>query len=289
MKRPVYISSSCIKGERIGDVVEVLAQAGITRIELSGGMAYYGSIADDLLRLKDEYGLDYLVHGYFPPPEEDFIIDLINDRERAFAFLREAIGISQRLGAGLYSTHAGFTVDVLPLTRGGTLSGEPPADKRKAEEILYNNLRNLMAEVVGPDFRFAVENMYPLMGREDYALLAVPEDMLRFLEFSRDYPNLGMVLDMGHLNLSASVVGFDRMEFAREVMKGYGDRVFEMHISENDGSFDAHCIAREGSWQLEVAGWEEAKGVPAVFEWRGAPVQDVIDNYRELVNSKLFA
>lgn len=289
MRRPVYLSSSCIRGERIGDVVEMLARCGITHIELSGGTRYYASIEEDLLRLKAEYGLDYLVHGYFPPPEEDFIIDLINDRERAFTFLGETIRLSQSLGARLYSTHAGFTVDVLPLTRGESLGDVPPMDKREAEKILYNNLRRIMEEIVGADFRFAVENMYPLMGREDYALLAVPEEILRFLEFSRKYPNLGMLLDLGHLNLAAAYAGFDRVEFVREIIGDFKDGIFEIHISENDGTADAHDIAREGSWQLEVMGWEDLKDVPAVFEWRGAPGAEVMENYMELMKSPLFA
>ncbi len=289
MRRPAYISSSCIKGARIGQVVEELAREGITDIELSGGTKFYNSIEEDLLVLKEKYGLSYLVHGYFPPPEEDFIIDLINEREKALAFFRETIRLSRSLGAGMYSTHAGFTVDVLPLTRGEPLADAAPMDKSEAEEIFYNTLQHIMEEVVGPDFRFAVENMYPLMGREDYALLAGTEDILKLLEYSRRYPNLGMLLDLGHLNLAAAAAGFDRIEFLKEILANYSDKIYEIHISENDGTGDTHDIVTPGSWQLEVAAWEALRDVPAVFEWRGAEGEEVIENYRALMESPLFA
>jgi sugar phosphate isomerase/epimerase len=289
VSRAVYLSSSCIGGRRIGEVVEEIARAGITNIELSGGTQHYDSIEEDLLTLKEKYGLSYSVHGYFPPPEEDFIIDLVNGRERAFNFFRETIRLSKTLGCDMYSTHAGFTVDVLPLTRGEQLGGQPPIAKRAAGEILYNNLQSAMEDIVGPDFRFAVENMYPLMGRPDYSLVTVPEEILRFLEYSRRWPNLGMLLDLGHLNLAASVTGFDRAGFVREVLDNYADKVFEIHISENDGTGDTHDITAEDSWQLDVAGWEALRDVPVTFEWRGVDSEEAFRCYRELLRSPVFA
>jgi sugar phosphate isomerase/epimerase len=269
VNRAVYLSSSCVRGLRIGDVVEAIARSGITHIELSGGTEYYDSVEEDLLRLKEEYGLSYLVHGYFPPPEEDFMIDLVRGRERAFDFFGNTIEIAKKLGCDMYSTHAGFTVDVLPLTRGEPLGGQPPMEKRAAEEILYNNLQSVMEEVVGPDFRFAVENM--------------------FLEFSRRYPNLGMLLDLGHLNLAASVAGFDRRGFVEDILTNYADKVFEVHISENDGMEDTHDIPAGDSWQIEVAGWEDLREVPATFEWRGVDSAEAVRCYREFLRSPVFA
>jgi sugar phosphate isomerase/epimerase len=289
VSRAVYLSSSCVAGRRIGEVVKEIARSGITNIELSGGTEYYDSIEEDLLTLKEKYGLGYLVHGYFPPPEEDFIINLVSGRERAFNFFRETIKLSKTLGCDMYSTHAGFTVDVLPLTRGEQLSGQPPMVKRAAEEILYNNIQSVMEDIVGPDFRFAVENMYPLMGREDYSLVTSPEEILRFLDYSRQWPNLGMLLDLGHLNLAASVADFDRIKFVRGVLENYADKVFEIHISENDGTGDTHDIPAEDSWQLEVAGWEALRDVPVTFEWRGVDGAEAFRCYREFLRSPVFA
>ena len=283
--RRFYLSSSCLHGERIGDVVETLASSGVKDIELSGGTSYYDSIVDDLLRLKEEYGLSYLVHGYFPPPMDDFVIDLVRGSERALKYIEGAMETAGRLGCEMYSTHAGFTVDVLPLTRGESLAEQSPMNKREATEIFYNNVRSIMDRMAGPDARFAVENMYPLMGRAEYSIVSAPGEILEFLEFSRRWPNLGLLLDLGHLNLAAAVGGFDKVAFVKDVVREYGDRIFEVHISENDGTGDAHGIPGEGSWQLDVAAFEALGEVPVTFEWRGEDFATIIRRYGELLEA----
>ncbi|KKK58959.1 hypothetical protein LCGC14_3039190, partial [marine sediment metagenome] len=72
----IYISSACVQHEKIKDSVEKLAQNGFEHIELSGGTKYYEGYEQDLVELKNKYDLKYLLHSYFPPPKEDFILNL---------------------------------------------------------------------------------------------------------------------------------------------------------------------------------------------------------------------
>lgn len=58
----IYVSSSCVSGQKISDVVRRLAQGGFRNIELSGGTSYYPEIFHDLAALKKEYGLTYVCH-----------------------------------------------------------------------------------------------------------------------------------------------------------------------------------------------------------------------------------
>ena len=58
----IYLSSSCVKSEKIKDSVLVLAKNGYKNIELSGGTEYYESFENDLIDLKENYNLKYLVH-----------------------------------------------------------------------------------------------------------------------------------------------------------------------------------------------------------------------------------
>ena len=72
----IYVSSACVKARRIGDAVQQLADAGFTCIELSGGTIHYSGWKTDLFKLKEENGLHYLFHNYFPPPEKPFVLNL---------------------------------------------------------------------------------------------------------------------------------------------------------------------------------------------------------------------
>jgi len=81
----MYVSSACVVHEKIKDSIEELGLNGFKDIELSGGTKYYAGYEDDLIRLKEKYHLNYLVHNYFPPPKEEFILNLASlDENRLF-------------------------------------------------------------------------------------------------------------------------------------------------------------------------------------------------------------
>ena len=77
----IYVSSGSVSGDRITDRVETLARAGFHRIELSGGTKYYENYLKDLLGLQQRYNLDYLVHNYSPPSQEDFVLNLASPND----------------------------------------------------------------------------------------------------------------------------------------------------------------------------------------------------------------
>ena len=57
----IYISSSCVKADTIKESILTLVREGFRNIELSGGTKYYDSLIDDLLELKDKFGLYYKI------------------------------------------------------------------------------------------------------------------------------------------------------------------------------------------------------------------------------------
>ena len=74
----IYISSACVKFKRIEDSVEYLHQQGFNNIELSGGTEYYDhdQLINNLKKLKSRLGLNYIIHNYFPPPKNPFILNV---------------------------------------------------------------------------------------------------------------------------------------------------------------------------------------------------------------------
>jgi hypothetical protein len=67
-----------------------------------------------------------------------------------------------------------------------------------------------------------------------------------------------------------------------EVLYGYNDKIFELHLSENGGILDEHNINRDDSWQIEfLKRHREIIGqAPVVFEWESAEsVQEISDAY----------
>ena len=51
--------------------------------------------------------------------------------------------------------------------------------------------------------------------------------------------NLGIILDLGHLNISSNILNFDK-NFLNKIIDLHSDKIYEVHISENQGEFDTH-------------------------------------------------
>ena len=51
----IYVSTACIKLEKISESVKFLAEQGFKNIELSGGTEYYPEFERDLVKLKEKY------------------------------------------------------------------------------------------------------------------------------------------------------------------------------------------------------------------------------------------
>ena len=75
--------------------------------------------------------------------------------------------------------------------------------------------------------------------------------------------NLGITLDLGHLNVSARSLDFDKYEFIRRVR----GKVFEVHIHDNDAIVDSHEPLKEDSWISQVLASENFdEQIPIVLE-----------------------
>ena len=60
------------------------------------------------------------------------------------------------------------------------------------------------------------------------------------------------VTDLGHLNISSNLMNFDRFKFLDTYLEKYGERVYEIHIFENNGLKDEHRALEKDSWQFKA-------------------------------------
>ena len=64
--------------------------------------------------------------------------------------------------------------------------------------------------------------------------------------------NLSLLIDLGHLAISANILKFDKIVFLNKIIENFGDKIVEIHISENDFKRDLHNRIFKGSWQLDA-------------------------------------
>ena len=284
----IYVSTSCVRSDYIKDSVRELVDMGFTNIELSGGTKYYEGYLTDLLALKGEYALNYNVHNYFPPPSENFVLNII-DRDESNSTLseniiREAAIVSKKLGARSYAFHPGYTVEMSPEKKGVYFgyTKVDAQDKEAKEELFYERFDTLLESLPKERPPLCIENLFPFNAKEDYSLFSHPAEIMRFLRRYADRADVGFLLDLGHLNVSSHYLGFDKFEFIGKLVAEFPQKISGMHLSENDGTVDSHQGALEGSWQVEIVRKNQnlLKDLPVTLEWRNLP--DCMERVREL-------
>lgn len=103
----LYLSTSCINKGTIIEAVEELSRI-TPNIELSGGSEYDPDLLDRLNKTKREKNINFLIHSYFPPPKDHFILNFADKDEKTRQFIRETMRYVKSLDISYYSIHAGF-------------------------------------------------------------------------------------------------------------------------------------------------------------------------------------
>ena len=234
----LYISSTCSKQKKIGDAIRELAEQGYLNIELSGGTIYYDEIEDDIFSLKKEYNLNFLIHNYFPPSRENFVLNFASLDDpiyyKSLDKLIKAIKLSRALGADVYGFHAGFYIDPKEEELGKPfirrkLNNAALALNRfsKGYNMLISEADNISLYVENNVYsytncqRYNRKNPFMLTSYEDYL------ELKRHMEFN-------LLLDVAHLYVSARSLDLD-FEEQFDQLFSVSDYI---HLSENDGLHD---------------------------------------------------
>lgn len=243
----IYISSSCIKSKRITESINSLVCHGFSNIELTGGTTYYNDIENDLLIYYKEKKINFLCHNYFPPPKENFVLNIASLNksvfERSFKQIEKAIDLSQKLGCNKFGFHAGFMLDILPDEIGKKISNHKFWNREKCMQQFcnaYNSLKqnsgslelyienNVISDLNFKSFNYV--NPFFLASHKDYIEL-------------KKMINFKILLDIGHLKVSAKTL---KLDFKKEL-----DLLIEetdyIHISDNDSFSDNNKLLVENS------------------------------------------
>ena len=283
----IYITSYCSTKKSIAGAVGQLASFGFKRIELTGGSGYSEYSKEKLHDLRDKFGLSYLIHNYFPPQKEDFVLNLasgdIATRSMTFNLVGQAVALSKEFSQHLYSIHAGYVHDLSPVKGkdGLFLQADP---KKNSKKTFYDALEHIAWNLLPKGFILAIENAFTAYGNDSFSMLSSPEDIFKFLQFAERYPNVGFLLDLGHLNVAAYYQKFDKEMFLKKLLSEFRHKIFELHLSRNNGVEDNHEICPVESFEVQFVGanWDFFKDIPIVLEWHQCLSPLVYDEFKRI-------
>lgn len=272
----IYISTSCIKERRISDSIETLAQNGFNNIELSGGTDFYDAIYDDILELKIKYQLNYLLHNYFPPPKEHFVLNLAstenNIRQKSIENFSKAIEFAQLSNIKRLGVHAGFYINPNFKQLGGSFSPTILMNKDESMKLFCESFNLLKAKAKNIEL-YIENNVISLSNLEVYG--ENPLMLTCFNEYLelRKQIDFKLILDVSHLKVSCETLNLD-FENEFNLLIKESDYI---HISDNDGKEDQNHPLKKDSEILRLLTKQDLKGKIFTLE--------VYDNIEEIANT----
>ncbi len=243
-------------------------------LEFTANFRFRPTLSDEVLAAKSA-GAPLLVHNYFPPPVQSFVLNLAATdpaiRKASHALCRHGLELTAKLGAPFYSVHAGFAMNLTPdlLGRPGQQAQIPDAcliPRAEADAAFEESVRELlgMAETLGVTLLLennVVSATHVNAGRGDSLLLTHPDECRDFFAKHRN-PRLGLLLDTGHAKVSGQTLGFAPEGFFAKCR----EPLAALHLSDNDGVVDSNHSFDEGAWFA-----------PALRDFRDLPM--VIETY----------
>lgn len=234
----LYISSASIKNNSIFETINQLKTI-TNNIELSGGTKIQEDMLENISKLKNKK-FNFLVHSYFPPPINDFVLNFADTSKKTRAFITESMKYVKELDISYYSVHAGFKRDF-------KIKNELLIDG-KSSFLMENIINNISWFCDSYTEKIALENLFP-NGQKETCFASHINEIVELLELDR---RVFLLLDLGHLKISSRFYKFNYLEAVNLLFNKYSDRILEIHLSENNGMEDNHYIIQSDSIQYKI-------------------------------------
>lgn len=222
---------------------------GVSQIELTANLRHDAQVCPKLASVPN---FNFMIHNYFPTPSKSFVLNLASEDpeilELSRAHVRAAVDLSQALSARWYSVHAGFAAIISPEHLGRQIPAKNRTDKGYATEIFEASIRDLVAYAAPRGVGILVENNVVAApnlvdGKNEMLLLATGAELADFAR-RMGGEHLGLLIDFGHVNVTATTLGLDRDAFLEEV----APYTRGLHLSDNDGMRDSNRPFNRDSW-----------------------------------------
>lgn len=283
----VFLSISCLGRRPLLDGLRELAALGVDHVELTGGCRFDPRAPGALEALKTTVsglGMTCLLHNYFPPQPEPFVVNLATrdglDLARLRVLLDQSVALSRWFGQSFLGVHGPFGRELSPETGPDTYFLQRDGDALHWEDF-EGNLA-WMSAMLPSGFRLAVENAFPSRQHPDYSLLATPDDIFRFAGLAARLGNVGLLLDIGHLAVAGRHLGFALEPFLDALVAKHPGLILELHLSHNDACTDEHLECLPGSFALDfvAANRQAFAHTPMTLEWRELPLERAAHGFK---------
>ena len=261
----IYISTSCIKGKTIKESVKLLIDHGFKNIELSGGTDYYEGFKNDLINFRKQSNVNFLLHNYFPPPKDHFVLNLASLNNDVFNktidHYKTAIDLSHELNAEKFGLHAGFLLDPNINELGNGISTQMMYDKSKSIDRFCSGYNSLIEYSSGISL-FVENNVFSHINKKNFESNPfLFTDYDSYIELSEKL-DFNVLLDVAHLKVSCKSLSLPFIDQLNKlaIISDY------IHISDNDALSDSNKYVTEDSDMYKALSKINLKGKIVTLE-----------------------
>jgi sugar phosphate isomerase/epimerase len=269
----VAISSTSLDETDLDNICRYAFEHRVDFLELSGNIST--RLENDAIvgLLRSHKKCRFYIHNYFPTPSVPFVLNLGHPESAKLSIEHcfRAVDLCSELGIDVFSIHAGMAFNPKPRDLGKCQKKHSSIDFNKSRELVFESCLEIAEYAQKMGVQLLIENNVVAdfncpQGLNTRYHFADPyeTDKLRILF---DHPNIGVLMDMGHLKVSAKTLNFEPSTLFEMVKK----HVRVIHISENDGKKDLNLPISKESWFWQYIPWEQLEYI--CLEIRSQPIE----------------
>ena len=272
----IFVSTTFAKdNSKISDVLWICKKANISNIELGSNHIY----ENNFKKIIKQYNFRFIVHNYFPIPRKDFVVNIASSnkhiRNLSLRHIRKAINFCRETNSRLYSFHPGFIVD--PIIASKSKKNYDFIWKNKNSNKNYNlafkNMLSSLKKIVNFAKRKRVKVAIETEGsikKRNLLLMQKPEEYQELFKYF--LPNdLGINLNIGHLNLASKAFNFSKLGFVKE-LKSY---ILAIELSHNNGLEDQHLPLKKNEWYWKIINDPDFSKIYKILEFRNTNIKKI--------------
>jgi len=248
----VYVSTSAIESPfDLEKVLQAYDEMCLMNIELGSSHKYCSSLDDVLKKYKH---MNFVVHNYFPPPVKPFALNLSSMDEQvqraSIKHAKHAIDLCVEIRSPIYSIHAGMVANPRKIEFFEGFTFDEMNVNQEIYELCFTKMVESCKEIneyaKQKGIKFAVENSGGHPNKYKYLMMTMQHEFERLMDEIKD-DNFGILLDVGHFNISVAVYPEECME---TFIQRFKNKIFQVHVHHNDGSNDQHLPPTEKELNL---------------------------------------
>lgn len=280
----VYISTTFYKdNSKIKDVLHFCKKHKIDNLELGSNHCY----SKNVLTICKKYKFRYLVHNYFPIPKKSFVVNIASLDERiriqSLSHIKKCIRFTKSLKSDLYTFHPGFMDD----PKSSNISKKNydflwERNKKNNYDRVFRKMIKSLKEIVvyanKNKVKIAIETEGSLK-KKNMLIMQRPAEYKKLFNYFKPH-ELGINLNIGHLNLASNAFGFSKKNFIK-LLKNY---IVAIEISHNNGLEDQHLPIKENQWYLKILKNIYLKNTLKILEFRNTNIKSIKKSIKILKN-----